>query len=357
MKHFIHTVNYLNIIKINIHKNISSHAKKVICRQDYGEELSIENAKHILDIIPLKKTNEKLPDSLKVDSFFQVNNDSVLEKCKYKFSSWKYLIKIISPTHWVLAVSGDFCSSWVWPYRTLGNILKFLAWKNNYFLFHAAGFYNGKNAVMVLAPGGTGKTLTTIHFLCNNGQIYNDDTVAFSNNKLIATAKGIAFWSHRYKNNPEALPANMPQLNRRDKFREHFRTYLKTLSLGTVHFSQALSFEDYWQNAVPPSATVNKIIALQKSSEFAINDDINDIDIDVLKNRLLGDLEFQSLPLLRLADVFKVTGIKLFDCEGFFRSYRKFLNEIIENAEVISVSVPPLYTRETFKQLNELIHK
>ena len=119
-----------------------------------------------------------------------------------------------------------------------------------------------------------------------------------------------------------------------------------------VHLGQELKFKDYWPGAIAPPSAPRKIVALKKGSEFGKT---QNVDIDVLKNRLVGDFEFQALPLLRLVDVFKLTGIELLQCESFFRSYRETFESVLQNASVVEVSVPTLYSCDLFRQLNGII--
>lgn len=208
-----------------------------------------------------------------------------------------------------------------------------------------------------MAPSGTGKTLTSLHFLCSGGKIYSDDTVMLRNGKLVSTINHVNFWEYRYRKTPEVLPANMPVLTEHDKRKMNLFRVLNMLSMGYVGLGLNMEAESYWSGCKAPESEPKRIIALQKGNAFSVEEP-EKCDLEIFSNRLMGDLEFQNLMLLRLSDAAKLTGkLGFLGVSEFFTSYSDMLSKLFSECEFIKVTVPPRYSREHFEQLNRLIHK
>ena len=279
--------------------------------------------------------------------------ENVLEwKAQYKFSRWKYRLYRMSDTAWQLEIDGDFFSQWVWPFRTVEMILRLLRWRTGTIQFHAAGLFNGRSAVLLLAPSGTGKTLTTLHFLCGGGKIYHDDTVSWKDGKLLPTLKRISFWENRYRNTPEVLPPNMPVLSPQLKRKQNLSRILNKLSGGYLSLGVPIPVAEYWPEGQPPPAPLSGIIALRKGTEFR---PVHDVGSAAFLNRILGDMEFQCLPLLRIAELEKLTGFSILGAEAFFQAHRDFVRRELGALPFKTFDVPPRYSRELFESLKREI--
>lgn len=273
-------------------------------------------------------------------------------EARYKFSRYRYRLYRLDAASWQLEVDGDFFSQWVWPFRQAGAILRLLCWRGGLMQFHSAGFFNGRNAVLLLAPSGTGKTLTTLHFLCGGGKVYHDDTVSWKNGCLIPTLKQISFWENRYRNTPEVLPANMPVFSAELKRKQRLSCCLNRLTCGYLSFGVPLPVAEYWPDAQPPPAPIGKIIALRKGTAFR---PVYDMESTTFLNRINGDMEFQCLPLLRIAELEKLTGFSILGAEDFLRDNRNFVREKLGTLPFAVFEVPSRYSAELFKTLEKEI--
>jgi len=190
--------NYRNVVQLVFSTKLPFLARRILCsltRPSAPED----SPQHVLEIVSGRvKTSDFPRPYCRIDSSWRVNDSFFYEKCQYKFSQWEYVLTKVAPKHWRLQICGDVYSSLVWPYRTVGGLLRVLLCQYGLMSFHSAGFYDGRGAALVLAPSGTGKTLTTLHFLCRGGQVYNDDTVVWQDGKILPTPWGMHFWEHRY---------------------------------------------------------------------------------------------------------------------------------------------------------------
>ncbi len=334
-------------VKLLIDDRLSAFAVKHLPKAGISVG-SDETAAFTLAIEPLKQ-QPRLAGAYKVDNSIYVGEDYIFEKCKYKFSSWEYCLSGLSDPHqWRLAVRGDFFSSWVWPFRTVQPLLRLLLGRHGYFFFHAAAYYADGKATMMLAPSGTGKTLTTLHWLCDGGRIYDDDTVIWHDGDLHCGIESIRFWYDRYRGSPGVLPETMPALSARDRRRTRLCRLLKIASLGMVGLGPTLDIEEYWPEAFAPPAPVGKVLALGKGEQLTVS---SQCDSEVLINRLMGDLHFQNLPLLRLAETATLIGLDPLGCRQWFQDNRAILQGILQDARVSHITVPPLYSREVFETI------
>lgn len=279
--------------------------------------------------------------------------ENVLEwRAQYKFSRWKYRLYRMNANAYQLEVDGDFCSQWVWPFRTVEMILRVLRWRSGMLQFHSAGFYNGRKAVLMLASSGTGKTLTTLHYLCGGGKVYHDDTVTWKDGNLIPTLNQISYWENRYRNTPEVLPKTMPSLSAKLKRQQRISCIINKLSHGYLSFGVPLPVAEYWPDAQPPPAPLGGIIALRRGPVFRR---VENMGSDVFLNRVLGDMEFQCLPLLRVAELEKLTGFSILGAEEFLRVHRSFVRDRLGQLPFAVFEVPPRYSSELFESLKQEI--
>lgn len=352
----MHSVNIHNLIRLEISDDIPSLAVKQIRKFDTGP--TAHDAEEDIFTIKISKRHTQTPEkTLGIDLAFKIGDNYLECSCKYKFSSWKYVLTQHSDKLWELEISGDVFSSLAWPFRTLLPLIRLILLKKGCYFFHSAGFYNGTSAVMIMAPSGTGKTLTSLHFLCSGGKVYSDDTVMLRNGKLVSTINHVNFWEYRYRKTPEVLPANMPVLTEHDKRKMDMFRVMNILSMGYVSLGLNMEAESYWPGCKAPEAKPTRIIALQKGNAFSVKEP-EKCDLEIFSNRLMGDLEFQNLMLLRLSDAAKLTGkLKFLGISEFFTSYSDMLAKLFSECEFIKVTVPPRYSREHFEQLNRLIHK
>jgi|GEM_PF-2378171 len=346
--------NYKDTVQLILSPKLPALAEKILMGQT-TPCTGKESFAHKLEIVPARRRADLTPPGkhMLIDSAYRLNETHFHEKCIYKFSKWQYLVKKLTPSHWRIEVAGDIFSHLVWPYRTVGSLLKVLLCQHGLMSFHSAGFYDGQDVALVLAPSGTGKTLTTIHFLCRGGGVYNDDTVTVKDGKIIPTPWGMHFWEHRYKNAPEILPTNMPVFTGRDKWRLRASRVLKAASLGMVGLGSRLNIAEYWPGSVPPPAEPVKIISLRRGEQLRVD---TNTPVEVLRNRLWGDLEYQCLPVLRWRDVETISGIPFFQAGEFFDRHRNFMDKLFARCRLTTITVPARYSREVFECINEAIH-
>ncbi|MDD3703967.1 MAG: hypothetical protein PHR12_07040 [Victivallaceae bacterium] len=353
----MHTINIHNLIKLEISDDIARLAVKQIKRFNTGPFNKSASDHDLFTLKISKRHTPTPPKTLGVDLAFKVGDDYLEGKCSYKFSNWRYALTCHHENCWEFEISGDVFSSLAWPFRTLGPLIRLILLKRGCYFFHSAGFFNGKNAVMLMAPSGTGKTLTSLHWLCEGGKIYSDDTVMIRKNKLIPTIRRLSFWEYRYRNTPEVLPANMPAFSELDQKKMKKYQLAQKLTGGYVGLGLGLDVELYWPGCRAPEAPPKRIIALQKGRGFSVATPEED-ELKIFFNRLMGDLAFQNIMIMRLADAATLTGkLQFLGAREFFKSYSNMLSTLFQDCEVLKVTVPMRYSRENFEQLKALIYK
>ena len=341
--------NISDVVLLKIDESLPSFARRFLLEKGTGE-----TEKEFPCELSVRKgfSNRPFRGELLCFDLCRIAEDFFEWKASYKFSHWKYRLYRIGEFHYDLEILGDFGSQWVWPFRTVEFILRILQWKQGYMQMHSAGFYNGRNAVLLMASSGTGKTLTTLHFLCNGGKVYDDDTVTFRHGNLLPTLSKISFWEYRYRNNKNVLPENMPHFSPSLKRKQRFYRFCNLMSMNLLNLGEPIPAMEYWPDCRPPVAPVEKVIVLKKGPEFR---KVKDYDKHLCVNRLFGDLTFQCLPLLRIAEIEKMTGYSILDATRFFADNRKFLTDRITTLPFTVFDVPSIYSREIFNQLHEEI--
>ncbi len=282
----------------------------------------------------------------------RMSEDFLEWKAQYKFAYWKYRLYKRSENDYSLEIEGDFFSQWAWPFRTVGPILRLLQGREGSFGFHAAGFYNGHSATLLFAPSGTGKTLTTLHYLCGGGKMYNDDTVRWENGKLQPSLTGLSFWEHRYRHTPEVLPENLPAFSAGFKRRQILCRFFNALSFGYLSLGARLPVKELWPGSEPPEAPVGKIVALRKGEEFRR---LENFDKQTFFHRLYGDFEFQNLPLLRIAELETLTGYSLLGANRYLAEVRRIIDEELLPLPFSAFEVPARYSKALFESLKKEI--
>lgn len=174
---------------------------------------------------------------------------------------------------------------------------------------HAASFAGNDGATLMLAPSGTGKTLTVLNWLCRGNQFYGDDQACIYNGYVLPLVNSVSYWEHRYKGNNNALPDTMPGLQSRERKQLRIAKLLKFLSLGNVGFGTSLDPKEYWPNSIAEIKPVTKILMLQKADKFGI---IKNASREEAVNKIMGDFRFQSLSILRWAECARLTRKNLF---------------------------------------------
>jgi hypothetical protein len=350
--------NLFNILKVNIADDVSYFAKKCILESNTIIKCHDKTAyKHYLNI---KKLTPKLEQSLStntlvIDIFQYLDNNKYLEKCKYKFSEWKFLLYIGNESNtWNIAVKGDFYSNFVWPYRTLDNLIKLILGMYNCYFIHAASFYTKNGAILIIAPSGTGKTLTALHWLCDGGKFYSDDTSVILNNKVLFNTKSISFWAYRYKNNKNALPLNFPNFTIKDKTKALFYKALNNISFKCIGFSTRIKIDKYFPDSKASPSAPQKIISFKRGSKFSVN---YTKDKEIIINRLIGDFMFQGLPVLKWLDVMTLFKGNIINPKEYLDNYIVFINKLIRENDVYEVIIPENYSRELYNKIKKVIIK
>ena len=358
--------NIEKLIKINISDDLPYFAKKHIAGSagsagvsrhlmpDGGElfekipEITVNVILLSDDFIKKNTTGYK-----KIDIFYKFFDGGFIEKAKYKFSSWESMVLGMneSMNNFTLAVRGDFFSQWVWPYRTLGNLSRLILAYWGIIPVHAAAFSVDDGATLMLAPSGTGKTLTTINWLCRNNQFYSDDQSYTYNGFVFPSASSISYWAHRYKGNSDAIPLNMPSLQKEEQKKLRIARLLKTLSLGNVGFGASLNVKKYWPGCIAPVKPVKKIIILHKADKFGV---IENISQEEAINKIIGDFRFQSLSILRWLEGARLTRHNLFLID-WEQQCRKIISELVNSCQLVKIGIPNRYSQAVYKNLENII--
>lgn len=348
--------NLHNILKIKVSKDLPYLAKKSIKELFSFYTGSINYHKITLNIENYTTKHENLikNDSFNIDCFQKVQENAFYENCVYKFAHWEYLLYRHSKSNWTLAVKGNFASGMVWPCRTLINLVNLFLGTNDCYSIHAASFYTEKGAVLLVAPSGTGKTLTTLHWICSNRKFYDDDTTTILRDTAIPTVNSVGFWGHRYKGNLNVFPKNFPKFKFKTKTHLYFNNILEKLTLGYVGLACQLNINDYFPNSIAPKAKIYKIISIIKGREFKL---VNNSNKQIIKNKLIGDLMYQNLSIVRWNEVMKLTGSNLLPTKLFFDNYTAFINKILKDSTLINIEVPPKYSSSLFNNIKNLIEK
>jgi len=349
--------NLYNLLHIKIDKKlplfaISNIKKSFSCFNDISSNITFKETLVIGKLTP-EVEKSLTNNSYIIDCFQLLDSDRFFERCQYKFSKWKYLFYFKKATkEWHLAVKGDLFSSFAWPYRTLSNIIKLLLGIHGCYFLHAASFFYKGNAILLIAPSGTGKTLTALHWLCDRKQIYSDDTSVYYNGNILPNTLHISFWEHRYKNAVGILPANMPIFSKMDKFVSYIFRFLNVISRGYVGLGMTIGLKEYFSNPIAPISSPGFILSLSKGDKFAINHAANK---EVLCNKLIGDFIFQSLPIIRWMDIMSLTGSNFLPCKDIIEGYSTFIKNLINNTPVCSITVPESYSVEVYNKIKYVI--
>ena len=300
------------------------------------------------------------PDSLRFEADGnELSSDLYEIRGNYKFSSWRYRVFWINAKTLRLEFNSDFFARWVYPMRIIPQFIQYMLYYSGFCFFHASGFYseqNGSNAVIMAAASGTGKTLTTLHWLSDGGMIYDDDMVAWRDGEIYPTPNlHINFWSMRYKKNPKVLPPKMLVLKGRDIWKERFFALISFLTHGYVTFGCNIDIESYFPGAKAPTAKLTKLLIVSKGEKFDLEKQISQDDRVRLENRITGDFEFQHLALLRLDELEAFTGFHLLDIQKMFAFYRQSLHSVVQTIPVTKIKVPRQYSREIYLSIAEQI--
>lgn len=345
------SVTVLNCLKLEIATDLPARARRTL-RAMGREDTAAEKAPYTLRIRGTF-SGSRPQEYLKADHY--VIGENFLEASpRYKFSSWKYRLFWSAPNTLEMEVEGDRFSAWVWPNRIVPQLIHLLTRRCGFYYFHAAGFYNGRAGMMLFAPSGTGKTLTTLHFLCRGGRIYNDDLVVWKDGMLYPTPAELHFWADRYRKMPEALPETLPEFHRRDRRLVRLYALTRLLSLGFVTLGAGLEVESYWPGSTATAAPAGGIIALRKQPEGRKAPPPEPVE---LLGKLEGDLLFQHLALLRIAEVERLTGIRVLGCDDFFRAYHQVIHHDLAQYDIRCLDVPARYSRTVFDRIHREIMK
>lgn len=350
-------IDIMDVVRLEISEKLPSYSRKNISSLFISADASDHEPQYRLQILPLKNHGLKPSTFYKIDAAYKIAENCLAVKCNYKCSQWEYRLSCLDSFNFKFEVAGDFFSSWCWPYRSLLPLVRLFMQKCGYYYFHSAGFFNqtDSSAVMLMAPSGTGKTLSTLHYLCNGGKMFHDDTVLWHNGYLYPTINTLNFWAYRYRKTPEVLPATLPAFAWRDRIRGLLFRFIRLISFGMVGLSLSLTVKKYWPECEAPVAPLKKIIVLSKSSE--LREIFSGIDPDHLKNRILGDLEFQNIALLRIQEMEELTGIQILNVKEFFESYQTVLNRVFKKCKLYYLEVPAKYSKTVFEKINQLIQK
>lgn len=349
------SINIMDGLRLELSKELPSWALQNIQSLFRSTDLGREPFFNIrIEPLQFLETHDK-EYVYQVDCAYRICDNFLEVKCKYKFSAWTYRLMQVGERNFEMKIRGDFASSWCWPYRTLVPLVRLFMQKCGYYYFHAAGFLKKKDhsAVMLMAPSGTGKTLSTLHYLCNGGKMFHDDTVLWHNGNLYPQMKTLNFWAYRYRKTPEVLPEKLPEFSSADQKRLYLYQFIRHCSLGMVGFSLVLPVKQYWPDCDAPVAPLKKIIALSKGD--CLQEDV--VNKEALKNGLLGDLEFQNISLLRIREIEELTNCHLLNTKAFFDSYRSVISGILNESDLFHLKVPSIYSRKVFQKIDELIQK
>jgi len=288
----------------------------------------------------------------KVDNFYYLNENRLIDRSSYKWSRWTTeLVGIDQMQQVTMSVFGDFFSSWVWPYRTLGAVIRMMLGHQQAIVLHAAGYpREDGGASLMLAPSGTGKTLTSLHWLCEGRAYYGDDCVIMANGRLHAMNTLINYWPHRYKGG-DALPRAMPPLHRDQKRRLSRSAWLRRLSAGQVGFGASMDAKAYWPGCLAPPRRPDRLVVLEKSDRFIRHPNYRR---QAIKYRILADLRYQALPVLRWALCARLAQPTLW-LARWEAIVEEQVDALLDTVQIISVGVPAAYDKRVYEQLREIL--
>ena len=350
---------YNNLVRIEIVDKLPKAALKMLKKMGFTDNGSLKLSDPVEFSVKLGKLNpERIQriknDALDIDQSWFFSENSFSEKCRYKFSRWKYVFtKSEEGADFEFYFDGDFFSSWVWPQRSLAPLIFLFLYTKGYYFLHAAAFVHSGEGIMMLAPSGTGKTLTSLHWLCDNNTLYSDDTIIVKDYQLIPNLQRIRFWAHRYRGSSNVLPDNFPKLDRKDRWKTFLYRVMNKLTLGRVAFGLGMCLDKYWQEQIVGNPVqLKRIVALRKGNCFKIN---KSPDRERIKNILIGDFMFQNLPLLRLKDASLLGNFEHLPCREYFDDYVKKIESSVDNYELVELVVPSLYSKDLYKEVSEVI--
>lgn len=288
----------------------------------------------------------------KIDNAYHIGNDLLIERAQYKWSRWTSEMTGIRDMEDVcLRVRGDRYSAWAWPFRTFVATLRMMLTHQGGLLLHAAGYArdDGRSTLM-LAPSGTGKTLTSLHWLCDGQPYYGDDLILYAKGRLHAMATQINFWPDRYRA-ANVLPSAFPRLMPDDAKRLSRNQWVRRLTAGQVGFGLRIDADRYWPGSVAAPQKADRLVVLHKAPTFCID---QTCDRKILRNRIIADLRYQSLPVLRWALCARLAQPGLW-LSRWEEQVERQVDRMLDEMEVISIGVPSQYDKTVYDRLRKVI--
>lgn len=235
-------------------------------------------------------------------------------RARYKFSRWKYRLYHLDATSWQLEINGDFFSQWIWPHQLAGTILRLLLWRGGMMQIPAAGVFSGGNAVLLLPSPKTEKFLNIILDSCGD-KVYHNKAAA-------------------WKKDGRLLP-----FCRSDKSR-------------SLKFGLSFPSAENLPNIQPPPAPISKVIVLHRGNSFS---QIYDAEKTAFINRITGNMEIYNLPLLRIAELEKLTGFSVLGAEEYLTSCRTSVRKHLDPLPFTVLEFPPDFSMEQIEALKKEI--
>lgn len=346
------TASYLDVASVAIDRRFSSvaikHLLSMVSRQKPSANrvsLTIHKGM-VLDHKPL--------DAVPCTPSISVTEDCIWEVNRYKFCSWTLLIAGLRDMRDIhVYVSGDLMSAWVWPFRTVGSLLKLIAGHCGFCFLHGAGLsLNEQTAALIVGSSGTGKTLTFLNWVCRGLSAYHDDHVVIEKDSVIPHSTKICFWYDRYRAHP-VLSKLLPELSKRDRRTLRLSRMLRCLSLGKASIAVSLDIGEYWPNSLEHrSLPVVKLIRLHAGHRLVPGESVDPQGGFV--NQLIGDLRFTNMPILRWVNAVASlhTGHPLAKWES---NLEATIRRVVQSSECFEIGVPSCYDERVFKSIEELL--
>jgi len=324
--------------------------KNMYVLERFGTTAFRDDELPLLTIGGMPAGGAQVPDDCRhVDNCYTLNDDFLLEKAQYKWSKWTLALCGLSEMQKVsLLVGGGHLSQWVWPFRTVSAAVRLMLGYRGDLILHAAGFATGDRATLVLAPSSTGKTLTSLHWLCDGRAFYGDDLVIYANGKLYGLADKMSFWSDRYTS-ADMLPAAMPQLHGQDRRLLLIFGLLRRATFGQVEFGVHLNVKAYWPQSVAAPLPLRRVVLMYRADRFRID---TDVDVESVYNRVVADLRFQALPIMRWSMCARLACPEMWLVDWEQRTAAT-VRDMLEGVELVRIGVPPDYGRNVYRQIAE----